>query len=552
MNNFLIIMSKILLYVILSLLFIGCNGLQNVDLIVYNGKIYTIDEQFSIAESMAINKSKIVAIGNYEDITKIYSSSQKYDANGKTIFPGFIDAHCHFTGYGLDLYKLNLTGTKSWDEILNLTYQYAQSNRDGWIYGRGWDQNDWTEKNFPDNTKLDSLFPNRPVFLKRIDGHAVIANSKALSLANIDINTKVEGGEIKVKNGKLTGILIDNAFKLIENIIPKLNKDLSIKYLAQAADSCFKYGLTTVVDCGVEDQVIQYLNDAQQNNLVKMRVVALLSDTAINYQKYLKSGPFKNNLLNINGFKLYSDGALGSRGACLSDDYSDMDHHKGFLLRSKYYFDSIINILRNSKFQVCTHAIGDSANRVILDSYSKYLEKNNDKRWRIEHAQVVHPEDVNIFGAYHIIPSVQPTHATSDMYWAGDRLGQKRLKSAYIYKELLDQNGWMPLGTDFPVEFINPLFTFYSAVARKDGNNFPDNGFQIENALTRIEAIKGMTIWAAKGSFEEYEKGSLEVGKFADFVILNSDILSIPIEETRNTKILSTWVDGKLVYEFKN
>lgn len=545
-------MSKILLYVILSLLFIGCNGLQNVDLIVYNGKIYTIDEQFSIAESMAINKSKIVAIGNYEDITKIYSSSQKYDANGKTIFPGFIDAHCHFTGYGLDLYKLNLTGTKSWDEILNLTYQYAQSNRDGWIYGRGWDQNDWTEKNFPDNTKLDSLFPNRPVFLKRIDGHAVIANSKALSLANIDINTKVEGGEIKVKNGKLTGILIDNAFKLIENIIPKLNKDLSIKYLAQAADSCFKYGLTTVVDCGVEDQVIQYLNDAQQNNLVKMRVVALLSDTAINYQKYLKSGPFKNNLLNINGFKLYSDGALGSRGACLSDDYSDMDHHKGFLLRSKYYFDSIINILRNSKFQVCTHAIGDSANRVILDSYSKYLEKNNDKRWRIEHAQVVHPEDVNIFGAYHIIPSVQPTHATSDMYWAGDRLGQKRLKSAYIYKELLDQNGWMPLGTDFPVEFINPLFTFYSAVARKDGNNFPDNGFQIENALTRIEAIKGMTIWAAKGSFEEYEKGSLEVGKFADFVILNSDILSIPIEETRNTKILSTWVDGKLVYEFKN
>lgn len=545
-------MSKILLYVILSLLFIGCNGLQNVDLIVYNGKIYTIDEQFSIAESMAINKGKIVAIGNYEYITKIYSSSQKYDANGKTIFPGFIDAHCHFTGYGLDLYKLNLTGTKSWDEILNLTYQYAQSNRDGWIYGRGWDQNDWTEKNFPDNTKLDSLFPNRPVFLKRIDGHAVIANSKALSLANIDINTKVEGGEIKVKNGKLTGILIDNAFKLIENIIPKLNKDLSIKYLAQAADSCFKYGLTTVVDCGVEDHVIQYLNDAQQNNLVKMRVVALLSDTAINYQKYLKSGPFKNNLLNINGFKLYSDGALGSRGACLSDDYSDMDHHKGFLLRSKYYFDSIINILRNSKFQVCTHAIGDSANRVILDSYSKYLEKNNDKRWRIEHAQVVHPEDVNIFGAYHIIPSVQPTHATSDMYWAGDRLGQKRLKSAYIYKELLDQNGWMPLGTDFPVEFINPLFTFYSAVARKDGNNFPDNGFQIENALTRIEAIKGMTIWAAKGSFEEYEKGSLEVGKFADFVILNSDILSIPIEETRNTKILSTWVDGKLVYEFKN
>jgi len=533
-------------------LFISCNAIQNVDLIVFNGKIYTIDDQFSVVESMAIKNGKILALGKYEDISKMYSTTQKYDAKGNAIFPGFIDAHCHFTGYGLDLYKLNFIGTQSWQEILDLTNQYAIKNTEGWIYGRGWDQNDWENKNFPDNSMLDSLFPNRPVFLKRIDGHAVIANSKALSLANINLNTKVDGGEIEIKNGKLTGVLIDNAFKLIENIIPKLNKDLSIKYLAQAADSCFKYGLTTVVDCGVEDHVIQYLNDAQQNNLVKMRVVALLSDTAINYQKYLKSGPFKNNLLNINGFKLYSDGALGSRGACLSDDYSDMDHHKGFLLRSKYYFDSIINILRNSKFQVCTHAIGDSANRVILDSYSKYLEKNNDKRWRIEHAQVVHPEDVNIFGAYHIIPSVQPTHATSDMYWAGDRLGQKRLKSAYIYKELLDQNGWMPLGTDFPVEFINPLFTFYSAVARKDGNNFPDNGFQIENALTRIEAIKGMTIWAAKGSFEEYEKGSLEVGKFADFVILNSDILSIPIEETRNTKILSTWVDGKLVYEFKN
>jgi predicted amidohydrolase YtcJ len=539
---------RLSLYVCLSILLLSCNKSFKVDLIVYNALIYTVNNQFSTAESMAVKDGKIVAIGKNNDIDLKYSSEQRVDAKNKPIFPGLIDAHCHFTGYGLDLYKLNLIGTKSWDEILSKVLEYSKSYKEDWIYGRGWDQNDWADKSFPDNSKLDSLFPDRPVYLKRIDGHAVIANSKALSLANISVNTKVDGGEVLVKNGKLTGVLIDNAFKLVEDIIPQLDKKKAINYLAQASDSCFQFGLTTVVDCGVDDNVIQWLDEAQKNGNVKMRVVALLSDNGINYNKYIKLGSIKNNLLNINGFKLYSDGALGSRGACLSEEYSDMPGHRGFLLRSKTYFDSIINVISKTNFQVCTHAIGDSANRVILNAYGKFLVKNNDKRWRIEHAQMVHPIDFELFGKYNIIPSVQPTHATSDMYWAGDRIGKERLKSAYSYKQLLEQNGWIPLGTDFPVEYINPFFTFYSAVARKDGNNFPTNGFQMENALTREEAIKGMTIWAAKGSFEENEKGSLEVGKFADFVILDTDLMKDPIEKTRNTKVISTWIGGKKVY----
>jgi predicted amidohydrolase YtcJ len=279
-----------------------------------------------------------------------------------------------------------------------------------------------------------------------------------------------------------------------------------------------------------------------------MKIFALLSDSADYYDRWIKKGPYKTDRLHVGGFKLYADGALGSRGACLLDHYADKKDWKGFLLSDQQHFQKIAEKLSNTQFQMCTHAIGDSGNRVILNIYANYLKGTNDKRWRIEHAQVVNENDFLFFKKYNIIPSVQPTHATSDMYWAGSRLGSERIVNAYAYKKLLQQNGWMPLGTDFPVEYISPFKTFYAAVTRQDGNGYPKNGFQIENALTREQTLRGMTIWAAKAAFEENEKGSLEAGKAADFIILDTDLMGCKPGAILKTKVISSYVNGEEVY----
>lgn len=504
-----------------------------------------MDSSFTVTNAVAIKDGSIVEAGDYQSLKNKYKATQSIDLEGKIVYPGFMDAHCHFSGYAMDLYKCELQGTQSWDEILQQIKEYAKNHPDGWIYGRGWDQNDWSVKEFPDRNSLDSLFPERPVFLKRVDGHAVVCNTKALTLAGINEKTVIEGGEVEVKNGRMTGILLDNAFNAVEKIIPHLSEKQAIIYFEQMADSCYKYGLTSVMDCGVEDHVIQWLDDYLKRTSKPMRITALLSDTSSNYTKYLKSGPYRTDWLHVSGFKMYSDGALGSRGACLLEEYSDRHGHFGFLLRSKTYMDSICRVLSKTRFQLCTHAIGDSANRVILTSYGKVLGSSHDRRWRIEHAQVVHPSDFELFGKYKIVPSVQPTHATSDMYWAEERLGKQRMKGAYAYKTLLGQLGWLPLGTDFPVEAINPLFTFHAAVARQDAQNYPVGGFQKEEALSRKEALYGMTLWAAKGCFEENEKGSLEKGKFADLTILDKDLMTIPLEQIRSVRVEQVWIGGK-------
>ena len=517
-------------------------------MVIHHAKIYTADKNFSVQEAMAISNGKIVAIGSNDDILKMYDADEIQDAKGKFIYPGFIDAHCHFTGYATDLWKCDVTGTKSFEEIIEKITAYSKTVSTSWVYGRGWDQNDWEQKKFPTKEKLDSLFPDRPVFIKRIDGHAALVNQTALNIAGINVASKVDGGSFEIVDGKLTGILVDNAMDIVENKIPLIDDEAAKKFYLQAQQTCFKYGLTTVQDCGISEHTIELVDAEQKAGKLKIKIVALLSDSAQYYNRWITKGPYKTERLNVTGFKLYADGALGSRGASLLNNYSDKAGWSGFLLSNKDHFKKIAALLANTKFQMCTHAIGDSGNRTILNIYAAVLKPNNDKRWRIEHAQVVNENDFSLFGMFRIVPSVQPTHATSDMRWAGERLGPDRIKSAYAYKKLLDENGWMPLGTDFPVEDINPFKTFYAAVERKDNLGFSAAGFQMENALSRKEALLGMTIWAAKAAFEENEKGSLEPGKAADFIILDKDLMNCAPNEILQTIVISTIVNGERVF----
>jgi predicted amidohydrolase YtcJ len=534
----------------LGLLFLfSCNNKTEVDLLIHHAVIYTTDSAFTIAEALAVKDGRIVATGSNTDIQSQYEAKQSINAKGRAVYPGFIDAHAHFYGYGKTLQQADLVGTKTWQEVLERTQTFAAGYKGEWIYGRGWDQNDWPEKQYPNKTMLDSLFGNKPVVLERIDGHAAIANQAALDKAGIKAGQTLTGGAIETKDGQLTGILIDNAVDLVANVMPATTKAQMEQSLRMAQDKCFAAGLTTVDDCGLMYDVVDIIKAMQEKGELKMRLYVMLTDSSVNYDKYLAKGPLKTDRLNVRAFKVYGDGALGSRGACLLQPYSDKPGWHGFLLRNRTHYEAIAARLANTDFQMCTHAIGDSGNRMVLQTYATVLKGKNDKRWRIEHAQVVNLSDIKWFADYSIIPSVQPTHATSDMYWAKDRVGAERMKGAYAYKQLLQQNGWLPLGTDFPVEDISPIKTFYAAVVRQDAQGFPQGGFQPGDALTREEALRGMTIWAARSNFEEKEKGSLEKGKFADFVILDRDIMKIDAKELLNVKVMSTFCNGEMVYD---
>lgn len=526
----------------------GCRQKQKADMIVHGGTVYTADSLFSIKQAIAIKDGKIIATGSNEDILALYQAPVTENASGKFIFPGFIDAHCHFTGYAADLWKCDMTGTVSFDAMLDKLKAYAATATTEWLYGRGWDQNDWAVKEFPDKQRLDALFPDRPVFLKRVDGHAALVNQRALDMAGVSPGLKMEGGIVEVKNGRLTGILLDRAMDFVENKIPLITDQQAMKYFVQMQDSCFRYGITGVHDCGVSEHTIELLDRVQKSGKLQMKIFALLTDSAQYYDRWIKKGIYKTTMLHVGGFKIYADGALGSRGACLLSAYTDKTGWDGFLLTPVSYMKNTARKLSASGFQMCTHAIGDSAARQILSIYGEVLKGKNDRRWRIEHAQVISEKDFSLFQQYSIIPSVQPTHATSDMYWAGERLGQERIKNAYAYRKLLAQNGWIALGTDFPVEDINPFKTFYAAVERKDQKGYPGDGFQKENALTRKETLLGMTIWAAKAAFEETEKGSLEPGKAADFFICDKDLLTVNPGGILTTKVSSTFVNGKKVF----
>jgi predicted amidohydrolase YtcJ len=534
--------------ILLLFILLSCQAQQKVDLLVFNAKVYTVDPSFTIAEAFAVNNGNIVEVGKTKILQNKYHPTQKLNAHGKFIFPGFIDAHAHFINYGLTLQQADLVGTGSWNEIIGKLKSFANTHKQGWLIGHGWDQNDWTIKAFPDNERLNELFPGRPVVLIRIDGHAVIANKKALDLAVIKPGDALTGGEVEVKNGKLTGILIDNAQGLVYAKIPEPSLPEINRAILNAQQNCFHVGLTTVDDCGLDYKSVLLLDELQKKGDLKMRIYAMLGDEKDNYDFLIAKGKIKTDRLNVRSFKLYADGALGSRGACLLQPYLDQPGWTGFLVSTPQHLDSAANLIANHGFQMCTHAIGDSGNRTMLNIYAKYLKGKNDLRWRIEHAQVVNKNDFHLFGDNNIIPSVQPTHATSDMYWATDRLGEERVKGAYAYHDLLNENGWIPLGTDFPVEDISPFKTFYAAVVRKDAKGRPENGYQMENALSREDVLRGMTIWAAKSNFEEQEKGSIEMGKFADFILVDEDLMLMNAKDILHTNVLMTFVSGEKVY----
>jgi len=538
-------MKKLLLFVSLWTIFSCEPAKEKVDLLVLNANIYTVNDAFEKAEALAVTNGKFVAVGSTAELNDRYEATEVIDAEGKTLIPGIIDAHCHFYGLGLNQLKVDLVGTKSFEEVLQRVTDFQKANPSNFIQGRGWDQNDWEITEFPTKEALDELFPDIPVALERVDGHAYLVNQKALDLAGITSTTNVEGGEIIKKGGKITGVLVDKPMGMIDAIIPAPTKQMQIKALKDAEEICLDYGLTTVNDAGLMRNTIELIDSLQQAKDLSIRVYAMVSNTPENLDYFLNKGIVKTDQLNVRSVKVYGDGALGSRGAALRAPYSDQPGHFGAMVTPVADIEALANRIAASDYQMNTHAIGDSANIVVMRAYTNALKDKKDRRWKVEHAQVISEEDFDYFEEG-IIPSVQPTHATSDMYWAEDRLGETRVKGAYAFKTLLDKAGTVALGTDFPVEQVSPFLTFYAAVARKDVSGYPEGGYQMKDALTREETLKGMTIWAAYSNFEEDEKGSIETGKMADFLILSDDIMTIPLENIPSLQAEHVFLNGEM------
>ena len=520
----------------------SCQTNHPVDLIVHNAKIYTVDADFSMAEAFAVKDGKFVAVGDEDEIMSHYTASEVVDAQRRAVYPGFMDGHSHFTGYGENLVRwADLKGCRSYDEVIERLKVHDSLYPAEWLLGRGWDQNLWEPAAFPDNLRLAEEFPGRNVLLTRVDGHAVVVSKEVLAMAGIDKNWHQDGGMALVKDGRCTGVLLDNTADVAKALIPPMSREQRVQALLKAQENCLNVGLTSVTDAGLDIETITLIDSIQEAGLLKIHVNAWINPDDMTMEHFMSQGIIDKDRLTVRSVKIYADGALGSRGAKLIEPYSDAPKTSGLILESDPFYRHVCQKAYDAGYQVCCHAIGDGGVHHILDIYSEFLKGQNDLRWRIEHSQVVAEEDFQRYKDYSIIPSIQTTHCTSDMDWADERLGD-RIKNAYAYQRLLQQNGWVINGTDFPIEDIRPIYTFYAAVARKHLDGTPSEGFQMENALTREQALRSITIWVAKGCFLEDRKGSIEVGKDADFVMLDRDIMTVEEKEIPATKVIMTQV----------
>lgn len=542
---------RVLLLVLLAVL--STLG-QTADLVVLGARIYTVNTAQPTASALAVQGTRIVAVG--DDLAAYISPQTRViDAEGATIIPGLIDAHAHLAGLGQALEVLDLREASSIEEVTKLVREAAAKVEPGtWIGGRGWDQTRWPGKEFPDRNYLTDAAPNHPVYLVRIDGHAAWVNGKALEIAKVDATTAhPKGGRIiRDKEGKNTGILIDTAQRLVSRHIPDSTPQQMERRLKLAAEECASLGLTGVHDAGVGEQGIAAYKELIRRGEFPIRSYVMIGGEGDLWRSYLKSGPERGDHLTVASIKLVADGALGSRGAAMIEDYADDSGNRGLTILHQEDILRVSQEAAKAGFQVATHAIGDGANRVTLKAYGEVLRGTNDKRFRIEHAQIVHPDDFPLFKQYSVIASIQATHATSDMRWAEDRIGAQRAIGAYAWRTFLDTGVRIANGSDFPVEYPNPMLGFYASITRQDSKGWPNAGWYPKQLLTREEALKSWTLDGAYAAFEEKEKGSLEPGKLADFLILSKNIMEVEPKEILTTKVKMTFVGGKLVYEAKD
>lgn len=535
------------------------------DLVLLNGNIYTVDTARPLASAMAVRAGRVLFVGSDTHARGLATGSTNViDLRGATVVPGFVDAHAHLLGLGNTLRRVNLAGSTSYDEVIARVQAWAKDVTPGeWILGRGWDQTRWPGKEFPTHEALSRAFPNNPVVLDRVDGHAILANAKAMELAGVTAAaTDPAGGRIiRLASGSPSGVFVDNAESLIGHAIPASTRADTRKAILAAIAEANRWGLTGVHDAGASAETIGIYEELAKAGNYNLRNYVMLSDPgapapAARGNPYLRRGPHSalyDGHLWIRAIKLYADGALGSRGAALLAPYADEPANSGLLVSTPDHIRATAAAALRSGFQVNIHAIGDRGNRIALDAVESALRvvPKADHRFRIEHAQVISPEDIPRFAKLGVIPSMQATHQTSDMRWAEARVGPQRIRGAYAWRSLLETGVVIPNGTDFPVEEVNPLLTFHAAVTRQDPTGWPAGGWYPEQKMTREEALRSMTIWPAYAGFQESVLGSLTPGKYADFVVLDRDVMRVPDTEILGTRVVSTWIAGKRVYEAK-
>jgi len=526
--------------------------------LIHNARIYTMDRGYSTADAMLFDSSgRIHNVGGEEDMLKAFPTARQIDLGGKTLIPGLIDAHAHLYSLAVGMSQAQLRDTASKAEIIQRLREQAGKLPDGdWLLGWGWDQNDWPVKEFPNRQDLDIVFPDRPVWLQRIDGHAAWANSAALAMVDRDMSGdwQPQGGHIyRDAEGQATGVLVDGAMQLVNSIVPDPSSELVQTSLSLAIQQMLSLGLTGVHEMGIDREVMELYQQRVATGQFPTRVYAFTDGAGETLDWLCKIGFIADdsNRLHMRAVKLYIDGAMGSRGAALLADYSDDPGNSGLMFMPVEQMETYIDKAMACDLQVGVHGIGDAGNRAILDAFEKVIPRHPDNpgRHRVEHAQILTAADIPRFAQLNVIASMQPTHATSDMYWVEDRLGSERVKFAYPWRSLLDSGARLALGSDFPVEQVNPMLGIYAAVTRQDTKGWPEGGWYPEENLSREEAVRGFTMDAAYSAFMEKTVGSLESGKRADFIVLDKNIFEIDASEIHSIKVLQTWLDGELVWK---